>query len=47
LFRRAAVWVLPKYYKGQPIDENPAPAWIPRKLRTWLGTRMIKGLVGG
>ena len=43
---RRGVWVLPKYYKGQPIDKNPAPAWIPRKLRTWLGTRMIKGLVG-
>ena len=43
---RRGVWVLPKYYKGQPIDKNPAPAWMPRKMRTWLGGRLIKGLVG-
>lgn len=43
---RRGVWVLPKYYKGQPIDKNPAPAWMPRKLRTWLGGRLIRGLVG-
>ena len=43
---RRGVWVLPKYYKGQPIDKNPAPAWMPRSLRTMIGTRLIKGLVG-
>lgn len=43
---RRGVWVLPKYYKGQPIDKNPAPAWMPRKMRNWLGARLIKGLVG-
>ena len=31
---------------GQPIDKNPAPAWMPRSVRTALGTRMIKSLVG-
>jgi cation diffusion facilitator CzcD-associated flavoprotein CzcO len=43
---RHGVWVLPKYFKGQPIDKNPAPQWMPKGLRLWLGTRMIKGLVG-
>ena len=43
---RRGVWIFPKYYKGQPIDKNPAPAWIPKKLRNWLGARIIRGLVG-
>ena len=43
---RHGVWIFPKYYKGQPIDKNPAPAWMPKALRQWLGGRMIKGLVG-
>ena len=43
---RRGVWVIPKYYKGQPIDKNPAPAWMPKWLRLKLGERMIKGLVG-
>lgn len=43
---RRGVWVLPKYYKGQPIDKNPAPAWIPKSVRNWLGARLIRGLVG-
>lgn len=43
---RRGVWVLPKYYRGQPLDKNPAPAWMPKKLRNWLATRMIKQLVG-
>lgn len=43
---RRGVWVLPKYYRGQPIDKNPAPAWVPKRVRNWLGARLIKGLVG-
>ena len=43
---RRGVWVFPKYYKGQPIDKNPAPAWMPKGLRQWLGARLIRGLVG-
>ena len=43
---RRGVWVFPKYYKGQPLDKNPAPAWMPKWLRQKLGETMIKGLVG-
>lgn len=43
---RRGVWIFPKYYKGQPIDKNPAPAWMPKAMRQWLGARLIKGLVG-
>ena len=43
---RRGVWVFPKYYKGQPLDKNPAPAWMPKWLRQKLGEYMIKGLVG-
>ncbi len=43
---RRGVWVIPKYYKGQPIDKNPAPQWMPKAMRQWLGKRIIKGLVG-
>ena len=43
---RRGVWVFPKYYKGQPLDKNPAPAWMPKWLRQKLGEAMIKNLVG-
>jgi cation diffusion facilitator CzcD-associated flavoprotein CzcO len=43
---RSAVWVFPKYYQGQPLDKNPAPAWMPKSVRQWLGGRMVKKLVG-
>ena len=43
---RHGVWIFPKYYKGQPLDKNPAPAWLPKALRQWLGARLIKSLVG-
>ncbi len=43
---RRGVWVFPKYYRGQPLDKNPAPAWMPKWLRQKLGEKMIKGLVG-
>ena len=43
---RRGVWIFPKYYRGQPLDKNPAPAWMPKSVRQWLGARMIKGLVG-
>lgn len=43
---RHGVWIFPKYYRGQPLDKNPAPAWMPKAVRQWLGARMIKGLVG-
>ena len=43
---RRGIWVIPKYYRGQPIDKNPAPKWMPRWMRQKLGERLIKGLVG-
>lgn len=43
---RRGIWVFPKYLKGQPIDKNPAPAWMPKRMRNWLGGRMIKNAVG-
>jgi cation diffusion facilitator CzcD-associated flavoprotein CzcO len=43
---RHGVWIFPKYYKGQPIDKNPAPLWLPRWFRQKLGEHMIRGLVG-
>ncbi|WP_226016867.1 NAD(P)/FAD-dependent oxidoreductase [Novosphingobium sp. FKTRR1] len=43
---RRGVWIFPKYYQGQPLDKNPAPAWMPKRLRQWLGGRMVKKLVG-
>jgi cation diffusion facilitator CzcD-associated flavoprotein CzcO len=43
---RRGVWIFPKYYNGQPLDKNPAPAWMPKSLRQWLGARLIKKLVG-
>ncbi|MFN2098834.1 flavin-containing monooxygenase [Altererythrobacter sp. MF3-039] len=43
---RRGVWVLPKYYNGEPLDKNPAPAWMPKKMRQKLGERFIKKLVG-
>ncbi|HCF24054.1 MULTISPECIES: NAD(P)-binding domain-containing protein [unclassified Novosphingobium] len=43
---RRGVWIFPKYYRGQPLDKNPAPAWLPKSVKQWLGARMIKGLVG-
>jgi cation diffusion facilitator CzcD-associated flavoprotein CzcO len=43
---RSAVWVFPKYLGGQPIDKNPAPAWMPKAMRQWLGGKMIRKAVG-
>ncbi len=43
---RRGVWIFPKYLGGQPIDKNPAPAWMPKRLRNWLGARMIRKAVG-
>ncbi len=43
---RRGVWILPKYLGGRPIDKNPAPAWMPRALRQWLGGRIIRKAVG-
>lgn len=43
---RRGVWVFPKYYKGQPLDKNPAPAWMPKWLRQKLGEKIVKNLVG-
>ena len=43
---RRGVWIFPKYYRGQPLDKNPAPAWLPKGIKQWLGARMVKGLVG-
>lgn len=43
---RRGVWIFPKYYRGQPLDKNPAPAWMPKRMRQWLGGRIIRKLVG-
>jgi Flavin-binding monooxygenase-like len=43
---RRGIWVFPKYLKGQPIDKNPAPLWMPKAMRQWLGGVMIKNAVG-
>ncbi len=43
---RHGVWIFPKYLGGQPIDKNPAPLWMPKKMRQWIGGRMIKKAVG-
>lgn len=43
---RRGVWIFPKYYQGQPLDKNPAPAWMPKAVRQWLGARLIRKLVG-
>lgn len=43
---RRGVWIFPKYLGGQPIDKNPAPAWMPKRMRQWLGGRMIRRAVG-
>jgi cation diffusion facilitator CzcD-associated flavoprotein CzcO len=43
---RRGVWIFPKYLGGQPIDKNPAPAWMPKAMRQWLGGKMIRKAVG-
>lgn len=43
---RRGVWIFPKYLGGQPIDKNPAPAWLPRWLRQKLGERIIRKAIG-
>jgi cation diffusion facilitator CzcD-associated flavoprotein CzcO len=43
---RHGVWILPKYLKGQPIDKNPAPLWMPKAMREWLGERIIRNAIG-
>ncbi len=43
---RRGVWIFPKYLGGQPIDKNPAPLWMPKKMRQWIGGRMIRKAVG-
>lgn len=43
---RRGVWIFPKYYQGQPLDKNPAPAWLPKGIKQWLGGRMVRKLVG-
>jgi cation diffusion facilitator CzcD-associated flavoprotein CzcO len=43
---RRGVWIFPKYLGGQPIDKNPAPLWMPKAMRNWLGGKIIKKAVG-
>jgi cation diffusion facilitator CzcD-associated flavoprotein CzcO len=43
---RHGVWIFPKYLGGQPIDKNPAPPWMPKTMRNWLGGKIIKKAVG-
>ncbi len=43
---RHGVWIFPKYLGGQPIDKNPAPLWMPKGMRQWLGGKMIRKAVG-
>jgi len=42
---RRGVWVLPKYFNGQPSDKTPLPAWMPgwikRRLAAWAVTRSV------
>ena len=43
---RHGVWIFPKYLGGQPIDKNPAPAWLPRSIRNAIGERMLRKALG-
>ena len=43
---RRGVWILPKYFNGQPADKVSMPAWVPAGLGRWLGARMIRRMVG-
>ena len=38
---RRGVWVLPKYFKGQPSDKVALPPWLPG----WLKRRLARGAV--
>ncbi len=38
---RRGVWVLPKYFRGQPSDKTPLPHWMPG----WLKRRLARGAV--
>lgn len=38
---RRGVWVLPKYFRGQPSDKTPLPHWMPG----WMKRRLARGAV--
>lgn len=46
LSARRGVYIFPKYFNGQPADKNPAPAWMPAKIRRWLAARVLQQAVG-
>ncbi len=46
LSARRGVYIFPKYINGQPADKNPAPAWMPAKMRRWLAAKMLEKAVG-
>jgi cation diffusion facilitator CzcD-associated flavoprotein CzcO len=43
---RRGVWVLPKYYKGKPLDKLPMPHWVPGWITKKIATRIVHNLVG-
>ncbi len=43
---RRGVWVLPKYFNGQPADKAAGPTWMPPKLGRRLARNMIKKQIG-
>ena len=43
---RRGVWVLPKYFKGQPSDKSALPHWMPGWLKRRLARAAVIGAVG-
>ena len=43
---RRGVWVLPKYYKGKPLDKLMTPSWVPRWITKKFAERVFANLVG-
>ncbi len=43
---RHGVWVLPKYFNGQPADKAMLPSWMPASLGRRLARKMIKKQLG-
>lgn len=43
---RRGVWILPKYFNGQPADKIVPPPWIPNWLGLWVARSLIKRNLG-
>ena len=43
---RRGVWVLPKYFNGQPADKAMLPGWLPASLGRRMARKMIKKQLG-